>query len=114
MFTLLSQYGAVLASQPGFQWPPAAFNSLYLRSSGGGSVPLGAFTEVRTSNAPLSVNHQGQFPVVTVSFNLAPGVSLGQAVRAIERAKKELGMPASIQGSFQGTAQAFRASLSNE
>src|SRR5262249_197050 len=67
-----------------------------------------------TANAPLSVNHQGQFPVVTVSFNLAPDASLGQAVRAIEKAKGELGMPESVQGSFQGTAQAFRAPLTNE
>ncbi len=114
MFTQLNQYRVVLESQPAFQGRPEDLKSVYLRSSGGGSVPLGAFTEVRTSNAPLSVNHQGQFPVVTVSFNLAPGTSLGQAVRAIERAKEELAMPASVQGSFQGTAQAFRASLSNE
>jgi multidrug efflux pump len=114
MFTQLNQYRVVLESQPDFQGSPDHLKSVYLRSSGGGSVPLGAFTEVRTSNAPLSVNHQGQFPVVTVSFNLAPNTSLGQAVRAIEKAKEELGLPASVQGSFQGTAQAFRASLSNE
>ena len=114
MFTQLNQYRVVLETQPGFQDSPDDLRSVYLRSSGGGSVPLGAFTQVQTSNAPLSVNHQGQFPVVTVSFNLAPGTSLGQAVRAIERAKEELGMPASIQASFQGTAKAFRASLSNE
>ncbi len=80
---------------------------------GGGTVPLGAFTRVVTVNAPLSVNHQGQFPVVTVSFNLAPGASLGSAVKAIEKAKEDLGLPESIQGAFQGTAQAFRASLTN-
>src|SRR5262249_11387881 len=80
----------------------------------GGTVPLSALARVDTANAPLSVNHQGQFPVVTVSFNLAPDASLGQAVRAIEKAKAELGMPESVQGSFQGTAQAFRASLTNE
>ena len=114
MFTQLNQYRVVLETQPGFQDSPDDLKNVYLRSSGGGSVPLGAFTELRTSNAPLSVNHQGQFPVVTVSFNLAPGTSLGQAVRAIERAKEEVGMPASIQASFQGTAKAFRASLANE
>ncbi len=114
MFTQLNQYRVVLETQPGFQDQPEDLKSVFLRSSGGGSVPLGAFTELQTSNAPLSVNHQGQFPVVTVSFNLAPGTSLGQAVRAIERAKEELGMPTSIQTSFQGTAKAFRASLSNE
>ncbi|MEO8432814.1 MAG: efflux RND transporter permease subunit [Acidobacteriota bacterium] len=80
----------------------------------GGPVPLGAFTELRTSSAPLSVNHQGQFPVATVSFNLAENASLGGAVRAIERAREDLQMPASIQGSFQGTAAAFRASLANQ
>ncbi len=114
MFTQLNQYRVVLESQPSFQAGPDDLKNIYLRSSGGGSAPLGAFTEVQTSNTPLSVNHQGQFPVVTVSFNLAPNTSLGQAVRAIEKAKEELGLPASVQGSFQGTAQAFRASLANE
>ena len=113
MFTQLNQYRVVLESQPSFQDDPDDLKSVYLKSSGGGSVPLGAFTEIQTSNAPLVVNHQGQFPVVTISFNLAPDASLGQAVRAIEAAKAELGIPASIQGSFQGTAEAFRASLTN-
>ena len=76
-------------------------------------MPLSAFTRIEASRAPLAINHQGQFPVVTVSFNLAPGVSLGEAVRAIERAKEELGMPRGIQAGFQGTARAFRASLVN-
>jgi multidrug efflux pump len=80
---------------------------------GGGAVPLSAFAEIQTGNAPLSVNHQGQFPVVTVSFNLAPRASLGSAVKAIEKAQEDLGLPASIQTGFQGTAQAFRASLTN-
>ena len=114
MFTQLNQYRVVLESQPSFQDHPDDLKSVYLRSAGGGSVPLASFTQVQTYNAPLSVNHQGQFPVVTVSFNLAPGVSLGQAVKAIEKAKTDLGMPDSVQGSFQGTAQAFRASLANE
>jgi multidrug efflux pump len=114
MFTQLNQYRVVLESQPSFQGRPDDLKNVYMRSVGGGSVPLGAFTQVETSSAPLSVNHQGQFPVVTVSFNLAPGTSLGQAVKAIEKAKTELGMPDSVQGSFQGTAQAFRASLANE
>jgi multidrug efflux pump len=114
MFTQLNQYRVVLESQPSFQRGPDDLKSVYLRSSGGGAVPLGAFTQVQTSSAPLSVNHQGQFPVVTVSFNLAPSASLGQAVKAIEKAKAELNLPQSIQGSFQGTAQAFRASLANE
>jgi multidrug efflux pump len=114
MFTQLNQYRVVLETQPSFQDHPDDLKSVYLRSTGGGSVPLASFTQVQTYNAPLAVNHQGQFPVVTVSFNLAPGASLGQAVKAIEKAKTDLGMPDSVQGSFQGTAQAFRASLANE
>jgi multidrug efflux pump len=114
MFTQLNQYRVVLETQPGFQQRPDDLKSLYLRSAGGGSVPLGAFTDIQTSNTPLSVNHQGQFPVVTISFNLAPNTSLGEAVRAIEKVKAEIGMPGSIQGNFQGTAQAFRASLTNQ
>ncbi|HKA20012.1 MAG TPA: efflux RND transporter permease subunit [Blastocatellia bacterium] len=79
-----------------------------------GQVPLSAFSHFETRQTPLAINHQGQFPVVTLSFNLAPGYALGDAVSAIEEAKKEIGMPVSIQASFQGTAQAFRASLTNE
>ena len=77
-------------------------------------MPLSALTRVETSTAPLAINHQGQFPAVTVSFNLAPGVSLGEAVRAIDAAKQELGLPASIASGFQGTAKAFQASLTNQ
>ena len=80
----------------------------------GGQVPLSAFTHVETSSAPITVNHQGQFPVVTLSFNLAPDASLGDAVNAVNKVKDEIGMPPSIQGRFQGTAQAFQASLANE
>jgi len=112
MFTQLNQYRVVLESQPVFQTRPDDLKNVYL-SSPGGPVPLGAFTELRTGHAPLAVNHQGQFPVVTVSFNLAPHASLGEAVEAIEKARQELGMPASIQASFQGTAAAFRDSLTN-
>jgi multidrug efflux pump len=113
MFTELNQYRVVLESQPSFQRRPEDLGSVYLRSSGGGAVPLSSFTTVQVGNAPLAVNHQGQFPVVTVSFNLAPGASLGAAVTAIERARLDVGLPASIQYGFQGTAQAFRASLVN-
>jgi len=80
----------------------------------GGQVPLGAFSHVQISAVPITVNHQGQFPVVTLSFNLAPKASLGDAVKAVNQVKDEIGMPASIQGAFQGTAQAFTASLANE
>jgi multidrug efflux pump len=77
-------------------------------------VPLSAFTHFESGTAPLAINHQGQFPVVTISFNLAPGASLGEATNAIEQARKELGMPLSIQAAFQGTAKAFQASSANE
>ncbi len=77
-------------------------------------MPLSTFTHWERANAPLTINHQGQFPVVNVSFNLAPGASLGQAVQAVENTRQTLGLPASIQSGFQGTAQAFRVSLANE
>jgi multidrug efflux pump len=80
----------------------------------GGQVPLSAFTHIETSSAPITVNHQGQFPVVTLSFNLAPDASLGDAVNAVNKVKEEIGMPPSIQAAFQGTAEAFQASLANE
>jgi multidrug efflux pump len=80
----------------------------------GGAVPLSTFTHFESRSAPLSVNHQGQFPVVTISFNLAPGASLGEATEAINRVKDELNMPLSIQGAFQGTAASFQSSLANE
>ena len=83
-------------------------------SANGGAVPLGTFTHLEMKNSPLSVNHQGQFPVVTISFNLAPDASLGEATQAIEKAQHDIGMPLSVQGAFQGTAASFQASLSNE
>ena len=114
MFTQLNQYHAVLEVDPEFQKTPRDLNTIYIPSTSGGEVPLSAFTQYEAGTAPLAVNHQGQFPVVTISFNLAPGSSLGDAVDAIDQATRELAMPISIQGAFQGTAQAFRASLSNE
>ncbi len=80
----------------------------------GGQIPLSAFTHVESLAVPITVNHQGQFPVVTLSFNLTPGASLGDAVTAVNKVKDEIGLPASIQAAFQGTAQAFQTSLSNE
>jgi multidrug efflux pump len=114
IYTQLNQYHVVLEVNPKFQKRPADLKNIYIRSAGGGAVPLSAFSRIENMTAPLAVNHQGQFPVVTVSFNLAPGASLGEAVKAIERTKIDLGMPLSIQAAFQGTAQAFRASLGNE
>jgi multidrug efflux pump len=80
----------------------------------GAAVPLSAFTHLESISAPLSVNHQGQFPVVTISFNLAPDASLGAATKAIEAAQRQIGMPISVQAAFQGTAASFQASLANE
>jgi multidrug efflux pump len=114
IFTQLNQYRVVMEVEPDFQKTPADLGNLYAQSSTGGAVPLSAFTQSERSNAPLTINHQGQFPVVNASFNLAPGTALGQAVRAVEDTKQSLGLPASIQAGFQGTAQAFRVSLANE
>jgi multidrug efflux pump len=143
IFTQLNQYHVVLEVTPNLQLDPGSLKDIYVRSaiapqpSGTGAqppvgntqqspvtsqqspaeipqVPLGAFSHFEQRTTPLAINHQGQFPAVTLSFNLAPGFALGDAVKAIEQAKQEIGMPASIQASFQGTAEAFRASLTNE
>jgi multidrug efflux pump len=113
MFTQLNQYHVVLEAAPDFRQRPENLGSLFLRTADGKAIPLSAFARLETGTAPLTINHQGQFPVATLSFNLAPGNSLGDAVQAINTAKEELGMPASLQGAFVGTAQAFRASLAN-
>jgi multidrug efflux pump len=114
MFTQLNQYRVVLEAKPDFQRRPDDLSQLYVKSANGSPVPLATFTHTVTGNAPLTINHQGQFPVVTMSFNLAPTASLGEAVNAINQLKQQMGMPASIQASFQGTAQSFEASLANE
>jgi multidrug efflux pump len=114
LFTQLNQYHVILEALPEFQRNPAKLNDIYVTSTSGTAVPLSAFTHFESSTTPLSINHQGQFPAVTISFNLAPGAALGPATKAIEKAQRELGMPASVQASFQGTAQAFLASLKNE
>src|SRR5258706_7963674 len=93
---------------------PDVLQDLFVRSASGAQVPLAAVTRYTPAATTLAVNHQGQFPAVTLSFNLVPGTSLGQAVEAVEAAAREIGMPATIHGSFQGTAQAFQASLANE
>ncbi len=114
MFTQLNQYKVVLEVSPRFQRSLDDLGKIYVRSQLGGEVPLSAFTRVERRTAPLAVNHQGQFPSATISFNLARGASLGDAVRAIDDARRELELPASIAAGFQGTAEAFRASLRNE
>ncbi len=114
MFTQLNQYHVVLEVKPEFRQQPEDLQHIYIHTPGGGVVPLSAIGRLEESNAPLIVSHQGQFPVVTVSFNIAPGKSLGEAVSAINTAKAQIGLPESIEAEFQGTAQAFQASLSNE
>src|SRR3989454_177239 len=114
IFTQLNQYHVVMEADPQFQQNPDALKNIYVRSASGQQIPLSAFTSFQPGTTALAINHQGQFPVVTLSFNLAPGVSLGEAVNAINAAKQDLGLPPSMQATYQGTAQAFLASLSNE
>ena len=113
IFTQVSQYRVVLEAAPEFQGGPAALDSVYVTSSNGEQVKLSALARVLEKNTALSVSHLGQFPASTVSFNLAPGASLGAATEAIDAAAKEIGLPASAQLRFQGAALAFRASLTN-
>jgi multidrug efflux pump len=114
IFTQLNQYHVVLEVDPQFRQNPDTLQNIYVPSSTGAQVPLGTFAHYRQDAAPLTINHQDQFPEVTISFNLAPGVSLGNAVDAIRKIESEAGLPASIHPSFQGTAEAFQASLANE
>ncbi len=114
MFTQLNQYHVVLEVNPQFQQDPDQLKNIYVKSSTGQQVPLSAFTHFEPGAGSLAINHQGQFPVVTLSFNLAPGVSLGDAVNAINQAKEDLGLPQSVQATYQGTAAAFLHSLANE
>jgi multidrug efflux pump len=113
-YTPLNQYYVVLVVDPSFWQDPTALQNIYVASSTGGMVPLSAFTHFEPNTAPLSVNHSSVFPSVTFSFNLAPGVALGDAVKLINAAEAKAGMPSTITGSFSGTAQAFTASLSTE
>jgi multidrug efflux pump len=132
IFTQLNQYHVVLEVLPNFAKTPDAMSDVYVRPSSttpasgaptanaaaattsGQPVPLSTFIRMQTTNAPLAVNHQGQFPVVTLSFNLAPGASLGDATKAIQRVERDIQLPASIHASFQGTAAAFQNSLASE
>ncbi|GDX10466.1 resistance-nodulation-cell division (RND) efflux transporter [Verrucomicrobiota bacterium] len=111
IFTQLNQYRVILEVQPNFQLTPDALRKIYVRSTTGQTVPLSAFAKLDTLTAPLSINHQGQFPAVTLSFNLAPGKSLGDAVPAIQRAQEEIGLPQTIATTFSGSAAEFRSSL---
>jgi multidrug efflux pump len=114
IYQTLNQYHVVLEVDPQYQMTPSALESVYVITSTGAQVPLSAFAHFGTAATSLTVNHQGQFPSVTISFNLAPGASLGAATRIIEQTELDMRMPASIHGSFQGTAAAFQDSLSSE
>jgi hydrophobe/amphiphile efflux-1 (HAE1) family protein len=111
MYTPLQQYHVVLEVNPKFQYGPEALNGIYVKSSSGQQVPLSTLVDSVVKVSPLVVNHQGQFPSVTISFNLAPGAAIGDAVNGIQSIEKELHPPLSLQTSFQGNAQAFGASL---
>ena len=113
MYRALNQYHVVMEVAPQYQQTPEALQNIYLKATNGAAIPLAAFTHYEPSNTPLAVNHQGQVPSATISFNLAPGVSLGQATDAIEKAERTIGFPPSITASFQGTAAAFQDSKSN-
>ena len=114
LYTQLDQFHVVLEVDPSFQQDANALMGVYVRSSGGQLVPLSAFAHFGRSSAPLSINHQGQFPAVTVSFNLAPGASLGEAVTAIEATQRRLNVPPAMHVGFQGAAQEFQSSLTSE
>jgi multidrug efflux pump len=114
IFTQSNQYRVILEANPTMQNSLSSLSSIYLPSAGGGQVPLSAIAKVTEVSAPLLVNHLGQFPAATVSFNLAPGSSLGAAVTAIQNAEKEIGVPPSISTRFQGAALAFQNNLSSE
>jgi multidrug efflux pump len=114
MYTSLNQYYVVMEVAPQFWQSPDGLNDIYVHPVTGGEVPLSAITHYAPTTAPLAVNHQGQFPSVTVSFNLAPGVALSDAASAINKMEEDMGMPATIHGMFAGTLQAYQASLASE
>ncbi|MFZ1084956.1 MAG: efflux RND transporter permease subunit [Terracidiphilus sp.] len=113
MFTALNQYYVVMEVDPKFQLSPDALNGIFIKSSTGSMVPLSAIAKFEQQRTALQVNHQGQYPAVTLSFNLAPGFALGDAVNALQKIQPEMGMPSTIHATFQGTAQAFQDSKNN-
>ncbi|MGA2423879.1 MAG: multidrug efflux RND transporter permease subunit [Terriglobales bacterium] len=114
MYTAINQYHVVLEVAPKFWQSPVSLNDVYIRAAQGKVVPLSAIAHYEPATAPLSVNHQGQYPSVTISFNLAPGVALSQAATAINGMEQKIGMPNSITGMFSGTLQAFQSSLATQ
>jgi multidrug efflux pump len=113
-YTPINQYFVIMEVAPEYWQNPGGLNEVYVTSANGAVIPLAAFAHFQPANAALSVNHSGVFPSATISFNLAPGVALGDAVEAIDAAERSLGMPTSILGAFSGTAEAFSASLASE
>ncbi len=114
MYTALNQYYVVMEVDPAFQRSPDSLNGIFIKSSTGAMVPLSAIAHFENQRTSLQVNHQGQYPAVTLTFNLAPNVALGNAVTALEKVQQDLGMPSSVHATFQGTAQAYQESLRNE
>jgi multidrug efflux pump len=114
LFTQLNQYHVILEVDPKFRVSPANLGDLYLHSATGSQIPLSTIAQMKQTSAPNLISHMGQFPATTISFNLAPGASLGAAVKAIQKVEKDLPPPAAMERTFQGTAQAFMSSLSNE
>jgi len=114
IYTQQNQYHVILEVDPQYYLDPSSLDKIYVKSNSGTQVPLSTIAHYQLDNTPLSVNHQGQFPCVTISFNVGQGVSLGEATQIVEQAKRDLGMPSTIRGSFAGTAQVFEASLATE
>lgn len=114
IFTQINQERVILEVEPNFQLTPASLRKLYVKSSTGQMVPLSAFARLKTTTAPLSILHEEQFPAVTLSFNLSPGKSLGDAVKAIQAAEKEIGLPETVLPTFSGSVAEFRSSLKSE
>ena len=114
MFTQLNQYRVILEAEPRYQLTPESLDKIYVKSSTGQMVPLSAFAHLRTVTAPLVITHEGQFPAVTLSFNLSPGSSLGEAIDAIQKAEKAIGLPETVLTTFSGSAAEFRSSLKSE
>src|SRR5207245_3849853 len=113
-YSALNQYHVVMEVAPQYWQSPESLANVYVLSPTRGQVPLSGVARYEPTTAPLAVNHQGQFVATTISFNLAPGVSLGEAADAVNRTMAEIGVPTTVHGSFQGTARAFRASLDSQ
>jgi multidrug efflux pump subunit AcrB len=114
MYTGLNQYYVVMEVDPKYKSSPEALNGIFIKSTNGTMVPLSAIASYKQQRISLQVNHQGQYPAVTISFNLAPNVALGNAVTALEKLQKDMGFPSGVHCSFQGTTQAYQDSLKNE